>query len=123
MEEKARFQLIDGDIELTPVTEDGQAPYEVPKHCSFEIELQEPESWELNSLNGDETDSDLQWAFYYPALFVGETVVCDDGDQNCTLVESIGVSQEPDFGVTDPQLDPGNFYNWSSDIVLVFCFR
>ena len=120
LEEKSRFFLGDSDIELTPVAEEGQAPYEVPKHCHFEIELSDPEPWELNSLNGDETDSGLQWAFYYPALFVGETIVCDDDNQTCALTETIGSSVEPEFGVIDPKLDSGDFYNWAGDVFIVY---
>lgn len=120
LEEKNRYALYDGDIELTPIIEEGQAPYEVPKHCLFEIELVDPEEWELNSLNGDESNSDLKWAFYYPALFIGETVICDDDNQSCTLSETIGTSQEPPFGTINPQLAEGDFYNWAGDTFLVY---
>ncbi len=118
LEEKMRQPLM--ELELEELFEEGQAPFELPRHCRFGINLEPPEEWELSSLNGDEEDSELKWVFYYPALFVGEQALCDDEDMSCQLVETQGLTEIPEFGTPDPKLASTDFYDWASDIYFVY---
>jgi hypothetical protein len=117
-EEKGRLSL--GDTSLTDVWAEGQSPSETAAHCRFSVTLSEPDETEMVVMGGDEENSTLKWTFYYPALFVGERVICDSETYSCENNETFGLSGTPEETEYDPELADGDHYNWASDVYFVY---
>lgn len=123
-EEEARYLL--SDLSLTEVMSAEQEPSTPAENCQFTISLEEPASTDLIPMSGDEEG--LSWAFYYPAMFVAEQVVCDiisqEGTVNyppsCSLENAQATTPAPQEEVLDPSLRETDMYIWSTNTFPVY---
>ena len=83
---------------------------------------------ELNfkSPTGD-LSSDLKWALLYPAMFSKQVVNCSPnvvevaGDRiNCETDYAVGTTPTPSLEELDQELIDDDFYEWGSDVLLVY---
>ena len=113
-ESSHHFSLVEQDL-VTP--EDSEWG------CEFSIDLDVPQDEEFSSVLGDEADSNLEWAFYYPAAFARKNITCTLGVDYSEPQFSCEVSESEAFSALDntedPQLVEGDSYVWASNIYLV----
>ena len=98
-EEKARLVL--AEATLNPLLAEGQESTDSAANCSFALTLPAPEDTELVPVSGDEAESELTWAFYYLAMYVGQDVECDQDTMSCTSNDTTGQTTAPDATVLD----------------------
>ena len=114
-----------GSFEEPYIPELGEPTQEQSNQCHFSIELPEPTDSELTAITGDESGSNVKWAFFYPASFVHGIVNCEvktvsEGRFACSFETSEGQSEVPEKEFFDAELAVDNQYVWSSNRYLVY---
>ena len=122
-------------LSLETPTDDSGTPE--PDNCLISMELPTFEAGAVETdielelqdvtLSGSDDEIDVQWSFLYPAMFSKQEVSCSLNEVQivgnritCETLYTVGTTSTPSRVKLDPKLTESDFYEWGSEVLLVY---